>query len=253
MPAVPTGGASFNFQAPQVGAAPTTGLAPNPQAPPGTSSIPGAYDIAGADALALKAYQNALAQVNQGRTATLQQYGYLGDINPTTGELTNLRVDPHNPYGAYQQMLKGGDQAKLAAEYAAQGRGLGSGGLAAQGITAAHQQFGADSAQMGQNIMNSLEGLQQTQTDAQQTYNDALWQAQQQATAQAIAAGAFDTAPAAPAQPYGQGATGSALPKPTTSAPKTTTTKRPTSSSVKVTANKTGASANKKQGIYAIH
>lgn len=175
--------------------------ATNPAPPPQSTSpdqqpspIPG-VDLYGQAALAAKtAYQKALAQINNQRHTALQQYGYLGDIDPNTGTLTNMRVDPNNPYGAFQEMLSSHAQQQEAARNAAAARGLGHGGLAAQGITADHRAFGADSAQLGQSLMSQLEGLQQQQTDAQNTMDSALYQAELDQARNAIANGMFDTA-----------------------------------------------------------
>lgn len=140
------------------------------------------------------AYQNALAQINQQRQSTLQQYGYMGSVDPNSGTISGVKVDPNNPYGLYEEMLSKHAAAQNQAIASAEARGLGHGGLAAQGITADHRSFGADSAQLGDNLMNTLEGFQSQQTQAQTTMNDALWQAELAAAQQAILQQLFDTA-----------------------------------------------------------
>lgn len=166
-------------------------------APP--SPIPGAFGYSNAPGyaeamLAAKtAYQKSLAGINNKRQQAGQTYGYRFDIDPNTGTIRNMRVDPNNPYGLFQNMLQShADEAKQA-EYAAEARHLGSGGLAAQGLTADKRSFGADSAQLGTNLMNTLEGLQQEQTGAAQQMNDAEYQSMLQATQWAIANQLFDT------------------------------------------------------------
>lgn len=168
---------------------------------PSASPIPLASgDYASAAALAGNAYQNALAQINSQRQSALQQYGYQGTIDPATGTLTNMQVDPHNPYGQYQQMLATGADNLAGVQASDMARGLGAvsgdrgGGLAAQGLTAAQKAFGADSANLGQSLMGTLGDLQGQQTSAQDTMNNALWQAELDAAQNAIQNQQFDTA-----------------------------------------------------------
>lgn len=158
--------------------------------------IPNAPTYLSAEAQATAAYQNALSQINQNRQSTLQQYGYMGSIDPRTGTINNIRTDPNNQYGEYQTMLNthAANQAAVRANAAA--RGLGTGGLAEQGITADHRSFGADSAQLGTNLMNALMGFQTQQNQAQTSMNDTLWQAELAAAQQAILNQMFNTAPA---------------------------------------------------------
>ena len=194
MPVAEPGGGTPGFTPTPV---PTT--APGPA--PGSSPIPtSSSDYVQAAALANTAYQQALAQINSNRQSALQQFGYTGTIDPTTGTLTNMQVDPNNPYGEFQQMLSTHAQDQRQAESAAMQRGLGAatgprgGGLAAQGLTADHLAFGADSANLGEQLTNTLAGLQSQQTDAQDTMNNALYQAELEATAAAIQNQAFDPA-----------------------------------------------------------
>lgn len=178
------------------GAGPAT-----PPVTPGASPIPLASgDYASAEAMANTAYQQALAQINSQRQSALSEYGYKGTIDPVTGTLTDMQVDPNNPFGQYQQMLAGGatDMATTQADNAA--RGLGAtfgargGGLAAQGITADKLAFGANSANLGQALMGTLGDLQGQQTSAQETNDNALWQAELDAAQGAIQSQAFDPA-----------------------------------------------------------
>jgi hypothetical protein len=164
--------------------------------------IPNSPIYLSAEAQATAAYQNALAQINQNRQATLQQYGYMGTIDPHNGTITSMKTDPNNQFGEYQTMLNthAGDQRAVLANDAARGLGAASGprggGLAAQGITADHRSFGADSAQLGANLMNALMGFQTQQNNAQTTMDNSLWQAELAAAQQAILNGMFNTAPA---------------------------------------------------------
>ena len=157
--------------------------------------IPNSPIYLGAEAQATAAYNNALAQINQNRQATLQQYGYMGTIDPHSGTITQMKTDPFNQFGEYQVMLNTHAADQTAARANAAARGLGSGGLAEQGITADHRSFGADSAQLGANLMNALMGFQTQQNQAQTAMDNSLWQAELSAAMQAIMDGAFNTAP----------------------------------------------------------
>ncbi len=157
--------------------------------------IPNSPTYLGAEAAATAAYQNALAQINQNRQSTLQQYGYKGVIDPNSGTITNMATDPNNQFGEYQSMLNTHATDQMSARANAATRGLGVGGLAAQGITADHRSFGADSAQLGANLMNALMGFQTQQNSAQTTMDNSLWQAELLAAQQAIMDQMFNTAP----------------------------------------------------------
>jgi hypothetical protein len=125
---------------------------PGPAKQPGTTypntydtNIPGATGANGyADAslAANTAYKNTLARINQKRSSTLRQAGYLGDIDPTSGMLSNLRVDAYNPYGGLQSMLRGQAGDFQQAQYAAEDRGL-HGGLAHKADSELKYQHGA--------------------------------------------------------------------------------------------------------------
>lgn len=163
------------------------------QDPVYTTQIPGAASYAQADLLAKTAYQNALTRLNNQRMDTLRQYGYTANIDPTNGVLANMKVDPGNMYGQYQQLLgNAADQAQQAQEANA-ARGL-VGGLANQGITAAHRAFGGASAQLGQNLNATLTDYQDQQLQAKWQYDQALWMAEQQAMLDAINSGNFNPA-----------------------------------------------------------
>jgi len=194
-------GPAEGFFSPTTPTAPISSPAPYTPPPPQqqgngvvqNSVIPGVDTYATAALAAKTAYQKALAQINENRTGALRQFGYIGDINPSTGTLTNMRVDPNNPYGTFQEMLAQHATAQQQAKADAASRGLGHGGLAAQAITADHRSFGADSAQLGQQLMSQLEGLQSQQNDAETTMNDALYSAQLDAARNAIANQVFST------------------------------------------------------------
>lgn len=145
---------------------------------PAVSPIPGA-DVYGQEAtLANNAYNNALAQINQNRMNTLTQAGYTGTVDPTTGVLSNVGVDPHSMYGSLQQMLHGAALEDRSADMAAADRGL-VGGLAHQAHSLAHYSHGADLTNLGEQLTGQLSDLQFQQQQAGETRDSALWQAEQ--------------------------------------------------------------------------
>lgn len=155
--------------------------APAPASTPGASTqIPGADQYASAEVMANNAYNNALAQLNSQRLNTLTSYGYTGNVDPTTGVVGGVHVDPNAVYGQLQQLLHGDALNDQNAAYSAQDRGL-YGGLADQARTAAHYQEGADATALGTSLENDLSGYQQQQQAAAEQRDNALWQAEQQA------------------------------------------------------------------------
>lgn len=158
------------------------------------TNAPGAFGAGGyADAslAANTAYKNTLARINQKRSGTLRQYGYLGDINPETGVIQNVRVDGHNAYGQLQSMLdhQAGDFQQ--ADFAAQERGL-HGGLAHKAYGDLTQQHGAQAAQLGTGLVDTLSGFQDDQSQAAWARDRALYEAELAATRNAVDSGLFN-------------------------------------------------------------
>jgi hypothetical protein len=142
---------------------------------------------------ATTAYQNALARINSKRSDTLRQFGYLGDIDPTSGVVNNVRVDPHNQFGGLQQMLRSNADEVQQARIAAEERGL-HGGLAHKGITDAHYDLGNASQQLGSAFSGALGGYQDDQNSAAYARDQALYQAELEAARNAIENGQFNPA-----------------------------------------------------------
>lgn len=160
---------------------------------PYDAPIPGAAGYETAALQAKTAYQNALARINSKRSDTLRQYGYLGDIDPTTGVVGNVRVDPNNQYGGLQQMLRANADTVQQVRDAADERGL-HGGLAHKGITDARYDLGNASQQLGSAFTGALGGFQDDQNQAAYSRDQALYEAEAQAARDAIAAQAFNQA-----------------------------------------------------------
>lgn len=152
---------------------------------------PGLY--AQADNVATTAYQNALAQIGQKRTGILSNYGYTANFDPSTGSMSNLAVDPNNPYGQLQQLFRtqaGEDQTTREGNAA---RGI-HGGLANQGLADNAYNHGAQDQTMGQNFLTSIQGLAADQQTASQNKDSALYNAQLQQTQLAIQQQAYNPA-----------------------------------------------------------
>jgi hypothetical protein len=82
---------------------------------------------AASELAANKAYADAVTRLNGQRLNTLQGAGYMGDIDAKTGTVGNLRVDPNNPYGDYQSLLRTGARQSEATHDQLAGRGIGGG------------------------------------------------------------------------------------------------------------------------------
>jgi hypothetical protein len=138
------------------------------------------------------AYKNTLARLNQQRVGTLQQYGYQGDVDPVNGTITNMRVDPNNPYGNLQAMLRSQAQQHQTDLFATEDRGL-HGGLANQVQSQDKYNDGQQSAALGSALTDTMGGYQDSQNTAAYNRDAALAAAEQAAAEQAILNQAFDT------------------------------------------------------------
>lgn len=130
--------------------------------------------------LAKQAYGNALTRINQGRQQTLRQYGYQADFDENTGVANNLRVDPSNPYGAYQTMLRSHSDDFYGERDDLIGRGI-SGGLRNAAMSKLRQRFGGDAAALGTSLTGTLAGFQGEQNEAKYDMDRSIYEAQLQA------------------------------------------------------------------------
>src|SRR2546423_10576360 len=97
--------------------------APSGPAGPGTlkpyaTPVPDAATLATLNANAKLAFDNAMKKVGSQRGDLLRQYGYTQDADG------NLGVDANNPYGHYQQMLRGEADESDAGDIAARQTGF---------------------------------------------------------------------------------------------------------------------------------
>ena len=195
----PSGG---SFTAPTFAAPAVT---PAADYTPYNSAIPGAGIYAEAAAMANRAYDNALAQINKNRLNTLTDYGYKGTVDPTTGVVGGVVVDPNSVYGKLQQLLHGEAVQDEGALFQAEDRGL-VGGLANQAQSQLRYDHGAQDTQLGNDLQSAFDALNQQQQSAAEARNEALWQAELAQLQAAIAAGAYNppsdsSPPPAPSDP----------------------------------------------------
>jgi hypothetical protein len=156
------------------------------------TDIPGASVYGQAVELAKKRYQTRLADINRQRQSTMRTAGFMGDVNAETGLTTNMRTDPYNKYGMYQQLNR--SQALRADEQHGVniGRGLsGRGGLGAQNLSALRYDFGKEDADFGANLTDQLGALTRQQEEEKFGYDEALYQAQLAAAQSAAASGDY--------------------------------------------------------------
>jgi hypothetical protein len=144
--------------------APSTYYAPNPE-----------YLLAQENyAQAQDAYNRALARFNNQRTGLLRQYGYLGDVDPKTGMVKNIRVDTGNSFGQLQQLLHNAALEDESAVNAAEDRGV-FGGLAHQGESEARYQHQAQLGALASALQGNLTDLDNQQVDAKSALDQALY------------------------------------------------------------------------------
>lgn len=161
--------------------------------------IPGVPQYGQAALLAKTAYGNALARLNQRRSALLRSTGMAGDIDSETGTVTNVHVDGSSRYGALQQLNRSQAMRDESARYQGVERGLGAGGgLAAQLRSQERFDFGREDSDLAQQFLESLSGLQDEQNSAAYERDAALYQAELEAARLAILNEQFN--PAAQAQ-----------------------------------------------------
>lgn len=156
----------------------------------GPSPIPGIDPFLMASATT--AYQNALNQVNQGRTSKLNQYGFKATSFDDQGNPVGLGVDPNSLYGSFQQLLQSQAGDASQAEEDAAGRGLAGSGLANAMEGSMKYGWGASDVNLGSALTGDLGQLSAQALGAKDQYNQTLYQGQQDAIANAIVNGDFN-------------------------------------------------------------
>jgi hypothetical protein len=170
--------------------------------------VPGTGNVAQAYLQGKQLYGNALIKYNQERTSTAQGFGYQGDIDPTTGVMTNLRVDQTNPYGAYQMNRRAHADQWDALRQQNASRRIGGKGLGAQAQSDARFVWGGEDAAQAQDFIGRLAGIDQGQQQAYQGWQDTYWNALAQQTRDAIEQQRFDQAMARGSEEDYAGSTG---------------------------------------------
>jgi hypothetical protein len=179
-------------------------------------AIPGVGLYGEQMALAEKAYEQALADIQRRRTALLQQLG-MKPIMGSNGTIKSLVVDPKNPYGEYQQLRKSEATDLTATENDSLARGLSPDeGLGGQPISSLRYTQHVGDLNFTRNAMSNLGSLAREQQQAHDQKNMSIMQAQEAALQAAIAAGAYGPGPTVPAP---TAATTTPGPAPTPSAP----------------------------------
>lgn len=141
--------------------------------------IPGGALIAQQLAYAKKAYENALAKITNQRQTLGRTSGYTFDVDPESGVMRSMRVDPQSLYGTFQMLNRQQADRDEAARGSAVERGLGSGGgLAAQLRSDAKFQSGQEDAQFSSSLIDTISQLALQQQDAKNAYDQAKWQAE---------------------------------------------------------------------------
>ena len=170
---------------------PTYKLAGRPDPLPSNTPIPYIGPYGEQQALAQRAYEQALSQINSQRSQTLQQYGFM------PGADGNAVIDPSNPYGLMQQTYLTNQQEADTLEQGARSRGFSGAGLGQQGVNAGRVAEGARLFGVGQQMLGAITGLSQQQAGAQYNLDNATLQNREGSTQYAIDHGMFT-----PAAPY---------------------------------------------------
>lgn len=170
---------------------PTYKLPGRPDPLPSNTPIPYVGPYGEQQALAQRAYEQALSQINSQRSQTLQQYGFM------PGADGNAVIDPSNPYGMLQQTYLTNQQEADSLEQGARSRGFSGSGLGQQGVNAGRVAEGARLFDVGQRMLGSITDLSQQQAGAQFNLDTAALQNREGSTQYAIDHGMFT-----PAAPY---------------------------------------------------
>jgi hypothetical protein len=143
-------------------------------------------------ALAQRAYEQAIASLGQQQGQLLRDFGYIGDVDQNTGVVSNLRMDSNNPFGAMQQA---GRQQHFEARNArndARERGLSSRfGLGRQGLSAVNEGAEFQRSQLTRQFLDRLQEVLTNRAGAGWTRDEQMLQAQKEAILQASSLGLY--------------------------------------------------------------
>lgn len=113
-----------------------------------------------------QAWSNAIANINQKRGSIWQNYGMTGDTNQDTGEVSNMHIDPNNPYGLIQTTMANQGRELDTANQGAMNRGLMGEGLGAQQGSMLRNMHGGQNAAMQRDLMDAMRGLTESRQQA---------------------------------------------------------------------------------------
>jgi hypothetical protein len=150
------------------------------------SSIPNPGVYGEMELQALQAWQRAKSALRERQGQIWQQYGFKGKFDDATGAVSGVELDVNNPYGEYQQMLGNQGRDLDSATEEAESRGLGGGGLGAQGVTRARGGHGMEQVNFGRRFSSDNADVQSGWQNAGFSYQQALLAAQRAAIQDAI-------------------------------------------------------------------
>lgn len=146
------------------------------------SSIPGGSVYARAALMANNMYQKRLADLTKQRQQTMITAGYRGNIDPKTGLIGGLQVDPNAKYGQLQMLNRSQGNQMYDVVGSNLERGLGAGGgLAAQQMSNARFGWGQQDADFARGFQDTLSGFDRSQQDYLYERDRALYEAELQA------------------------------------------------------------------------
>lgn len=148
--------------------------------------IPDAATYGTQQAYATQAYQKAKSNIQNQQLGWLKQYGMTGDYNQNTNTFDNQHVDPYNQYGLIQQNRTSEAQDLSSAQDNAIGRGLGGSGLGNQMASNMRYQHGVQDTQLGNQFTQGMGQMSQGISDAADSYQQAMYQAENDAINRAL-------------------------------------------------------------------
>lgn len=154
------------------------------------TTLPGAY--LGQENDAEAAYQQALQNISTQQAQLMQQTGFTGDINPTTGALTNEHIDANDQYSQVMGLLGSHASNMKSLREGLLGRGLGATGLSAQQQALLKFTQAGETSNLGSQFSSSLNDLYKQGQDALTTRNSAFTSAEQNALNYQIQQQLFD-------------------------------------------------------------
>lgn len=172
---------------------PPQGSSGAPGAPVGQSVIPGVGIYGMYQNQAEKAYEQAIASINQRQQDILTQYGFQGKLGPG-GELTDVQEDPTSVYGVLPMLRRSHAEAYETEEERTAARNIGTGGLAQRGAEELAYQGGADYAKAFGGFREAIGETTRARQEAASQLSESNLFIQMQALQDAVASEQFTPA-----------------------------------------------------------